>query len=45
MVALTRGVERERREYAQLAECAGLRLVDVIPTGSPVSVLEMELAR
>jgi len=45
MVALTRGVERERREYRQLAERAGLRLVDVIPTGSPVSVLELVLAR
>ena len=45
MVALTRGVERETREYRRLAERAGLRLTTVIPTESPVSVLEMVLAR
>jgi len=40
MVTLTKGVERETREYQQLAEQAGLRLAAEIPTNSAVSVLE-----
>jgi hypothetical protein len=41
MVTLTRGVERSTLEYSRLAERAGLRVAETIPTDSPVSILEL----
>jgi O-methyltransferase len=40
MLALTGGRERTEDEYAQLLRTAGYRLVRVLPTRGPVSVLE-----
>ena len=40
MLALTGGMERDEQQYAQLLERAGFRLVQIVPTAAPVSVLE-----
>ena len=40
MLALTGGMERTEEEYADLLDRAGFRLTRVIPTASPVSVIE-----
>lgn len=45
MVALTRGVERTAREYRALADRAGLQISQLIPTDSPVSIIELVHAR
>jgi SAM-dependent methyltransferase len=40
MMSLTGGMERSEAEYRELLDRAGLRLTQVIPTRSPVSVIE-----
>jgi hypothetical protein len=40
MLALTGGLERTKKEYAALLQKAGLKLVRVLPTASPYSILE-----
>ena len=40
MLAFTEGMERSEEQYAELVARAGLRLARVIPTASPVSVIE-----
>ena len=40
MMLMTGGEERTEEEYAELLARAGFRLERVIPTRSPVSVLE-----
>jgi SAM-dependent methyltransferase len=40
MLAVTGGMERTREQYARLFARAGLRLARVIPTRSPLSILE-----
>jgi predicted O-methyltransferase YrrM len=45
MVTLTHGRERTREEYRRLLERAGLRMTGVVPTPSPVSVVEAVVAR
>jgi hypothetical protein len=42
MLVMTGGKERTEREFAELFAAAGLRLVRVIPTGLPTSVVEAE---
>lgn len=43
MLAMLPGRERTREEYAALFERSGLRLIRVIPTGAPESILEAAL--
>ena len=43
MATLTHGRERTEEEYRRLLAKAGLRLRALVPTASPVSVLEAEL--
>lgn len=45
MLVLTGGCERTEADYAQLLDMAGLELEAVIPTRSPISVLEARPAR
>jgi hypothetical protein len=40
MLSLPGGMERSEEEYADLLRRAGFRLTRVIPTASPVSVIE-----
>lgn len=40
MMSLTGGMERSEGEYRELLEAVGFRLARVIPTASPVSVIE-----
>ncbi len=40
MLAVTGGRERTKDEYMRLFERAGLRLARVMPTPSPISILE-----
>jgi hypothetical protein len=40
MIVFTGGMERTEEQYAELLEKAGFRLRRVIPTASPVSVIE-----
>jgi hypothetical protein len=40
MLAVTGGLERTQEQYERLFARAGLRLVRVIATGSPLSILE-----
>jgi len=40
MMSLTGGMERSEAEYRELLDRAGLRLTQVVPTRSPVSVVE-----
>jgi hypothetical protein len=43
MLALTpRGRERTKRKFAQLFAASGFRLTRVVPTASPVSIVEAE---
>lgn len=42
MLTFTGGKERDEREYALLLEKAGLKLTRVVPTDSPVSLVEAE---
>jgi hypothetical protein len=44
MLLVTGGMERTEREYAELLDRAGFTLNRVIPTQSPVSVIEASLA-
>jgi len=43
MATLTHGRERTAEEFAQLVEAAGLRIRRIVPTASPVSVIEVGL--
>ncbi len=40
MLSLTGGMERTEAEYSELLQRAGLRLTRVIPTQTPVSIIE-----
>ena len=40
MLTIPGGRERTAREYAQLLERAGFRVERVVPTASPVSIVE-----
>jgi hypothetical protein len=40
MLTVTGGVERTHQEYAALLEQSGLRLVRVVPTAAPLSIIE-----
>ena len=42
MLIMTGGCERTEKEYGMLMEAAGFRLTRIIPTESPMSVLEGE---
>ncbi len=42
MLSLTTGQERSEAEYAELLGKAGFKLARVIPTSSPVSIVEAE---
>jgi hypothetical protein len=40
MMVVTGGIERTREEYAAIFEAAGFRLARVVPTQTPIAVLE-----
>jgi O-methyltransferase domain/Dimerisation domain len=40
MMVITGGIERTREEYATIFEAAGFRLARVVPTRSPIAVIE-----
>ena len=40
MLAMTSGRERTAKEYAELIEKAGFKLTNVIPTASPLQIIE-----
>jgi hypothetical protein len=40
MLILTGGMERDEQQYAELLQRAGFRLTRIVPTASPVSVIE-----
>ncbi|WP_460376788.1 methyltransferase, partial [Thermus antranikianii] len=45
MLVMTGGRERTEEEYRLLLKAAGFRLTKIIPTGSPMSVIEGERER
>ncbi len=42
MLTTTGGIERTEQQYAEILQCAGMRLVRVSPTPTPYSVIEAE---